>query len=281
MAEPEGILAVVREIFAELAVGEPGAASVGSPTVAPAAMPAAAPARDSTTAEAPAASPPWSGRRVVVTAGPTHEPIDPVRFLANRSSGVFGHAIAAAAVRAGARVTLITGPTAVLPPRGLEGLERVETAREMADAVAAALGAGADWLIMNAAVADFAPAQPATTKIKKDAQGETWRLDLVRTPDILGEVVPQNRQPETRVVGFALETEDLVARALAKLTAKGLDFVVANDPTGSDGSFGAGLHRVRLLGPAGEIWASDALTKDRLAAELLARLAAAAAERPA
>jgi phosphopantothenoylcysteine decarboxylase/phosphopantothenate--cysteine ligase len=266
MAEPEEILAAVKAALHDLPAG--GATAAGA---APA---GAAPVGDT----AAGALPLWRGRRVVVTAGPTHEALDPVRYLANRSSGAFGHAIAAAASRAGAEVTLISGPTDRVPPRGLARLVRVESAAEMAAAVAAALDAGCDWLIMAAAVADFAPAQAATAKLKKADQGATWSLELVRTPDILGEVVPQHRAPDTRVVGFALETEELLPRARQKLAGKHLDFVVANDPTGAAGSFGDGPHRVTLLGPEGEIWSSELAPKPLLAAELLVRLAAAAGE---
>jgi phosphopantothenoylcysteine decarboxylase/phosphopantothenate--cysteine ligase len=267
MAEPEEILAAVKDMVAEL-VPDGGAAADGE----------AAEVMDGAAAAGSAVAAPWRGQRVVVTAGPTHEPLDPVRYLANRSSGVFGYAIATAALRAGAEVTLISGPTAGLPPRGLTDYVRVETAAEMAGAVATALARGADWLFMAAAVADFTPAHPAANKIKKNQRGDAWQLELVRTPDILGEVVPQHRQPATRVVGFALETEDLLARAHEKLAAKGLDFVVANDPTGTEGTFGSGEHSVRLLGPTGEIWSSEKTAKSVLAAELLARLGDLAGE---
>jgi len=252
MAEPETLLAVVREQAAAL----PG------------------PVRDAATA---AADPTWAGRKVVVTAGPTHEPIDPVRYVANRSSGVFGYALAADAVRRGAEVTLISGPTSLDPPRGLARLILTETAADMAGAVGEALAAGADWLIMAAAVADFAPAA-ADQKIKKEQVGQVWRLELSRTVDILGEVVPVRRQPGLRVVGFALETEDLLAGAAAKLEAKGLDFVVANDPTAPDAGFGPGDHRVKLVGPAGVVWDSASQPKPILARELLDQLGTAVAE---
>lgn len=253
MAEPEEILAEVRRVAAALPprTSEPQAATATAPGD-------------------------WAGRRVVVTAGPTVEPIDPVRFVANRSTGAMGYALAAAAARAGAEVTLISGPVALVPPRGLAGFVGVETGRQMADAVDAALRAGADWLVMCAAVADFTPAEPAPGKLKKDVLGTTWALQMVRNPDILGEIVPPHRGGGLKVVGFALETEDVVERALGKLRAKGLDFIVANNPTAAGSGFGDVVHEVVLLGPGGELWRSGPCRKDALAPELLARLAAAA-----
>ncbi|MBM4132105.1 phosphopantothenoylcysteine decarboxylase, partial [bacterium] len=169
------------------------------------------------------------------------------------------------------------GPVALPPPRGLAGFVGVETGRQMADVVDAALTAGADWLVMCAAVADFTPAEPAPGKLKKDVLGTTWALQMVRNPDILGEIVPRHRGDGLKVVGFALETEDVVERALGKLRAKGLDFIVANNPTAAGSGFGDVVHEVVLLGPGGELWRSGRCRKDALAPELLARLAAAAA----
>lgn len=211
----------------------------------------------------------WAGQRVVVTAGPTCEAIDPVRVLTNRSSGVFGHALAQQAAFLGARVTLISGPTALPAPPDVADVRPVTSAAEMAAAVGAALDAGADWLFMAAAVADYTPAAPATDKVKKESLGDVWRLDLVRTPDILREVVAPRRDDSLTVVAFALETEALRERAEAKRRAKSADYVVANGA-----GFGDTPHRVLLLGPEGELWANaDALPKDDLAAEILARLA--------
>lgn len=251
MAEPEEILAEVRRVAAALPPRR------GEPEAAP----------------APGA---WAGRRVVVTAGPTVEPIDPVRYVANRSTGSMGYALAGAAARAGAIVTLVSGPVALVPPRGLAGLVNVETGRQMAEAVDGALAAGADWLVMCAAVADFTPAEPAPGKLKKDVLGTTWALQMVRNPDILGEVVPRHRGGGLKVVGFALETEDVVGRALGKLRAKGLDFIVANNPTAAGSGFGDVVHEVVLLGPGGELWRSGSCRKDALAPALLEQLAAAA-----
>lgn len=258
MAEPEEIVAAVRRVAAAL----PRRAET----------PEAAPAAAGAGVDAEA----WRGRRVVVTAGPTVEPIDPVRFLANRSTGAMGYALAGAAARLGAEVTLITGPVALVPPRGLAGLVAVETGRQLAAAVDTALGAGANWLIMCAAVADFTPAEPAPGKLKKDVLGTTWALQLVRNPDILGEIVPRHRAGNLKVVGFALETEDVVARAMGKLRAKGLDFIVANNPTAAGSGFGDVVHELVLLGPGGELWRGGPDRKDTLAPALLAQLAAAA-----
>ncbi len=249
MAEPEEILAAVKEMAAVL------------------------PARAEEADQPPAAPGYWAGQDVVVTAGPTHEPLDPVRYLANRSSGAMGYALATAAAAQGARVTLISGPTDLPAPRGLARVVAVQTAREMADAVATSLEQGPHWLMMAAAVADFALAQPLAGKMKKEDVGEHWELSLVRNPDILGEVVPRHRQSGLKVLGFALETDDLRNRALAKRRAKGMDYIVANDPTAPGAGFGPGRHQVMLLGEAGDIWASESLPKPELAARLLNQLA--------
>jgi phosphopantothenoylcysteine decarboxylase/phosphopantothenate--cysteine ligase len=258
MAEPEQILVAVRDLATRL------------------------PARAVEDEELyehvePAGVTSWAGCRVVVTAGPTCEPIDPVRFVANRSTGAMGYALAAAASHAGASVKLISGPVALPPPRGLDCLVSVQTGREMADAVDAALAQGADWLIMCAAVADFAPAEIAPGKLKKDVLGDTWMLRMVRNPDILGEVVPAHRASGVKVVGFALETEDVVNRALGKLRAKGLDFIVANNPAAAGSGFGHVDHELILLGPGGELWRSGSRRKDQLAPLLLQRLMLAVA----
>ncbi|NWF78513.1 MAG: bifunctional phosphopantothenoylcysteine decarboxylase/phosphopantothenate--cysteine ligase CoaBC [Chloroflexi bacterium] len=175
------------------------------------------------------ASGPLRGRRVVVTAGGTREPIDPVRYVGNRSSGQMGYALAARARDLGASVTLISGPTALTPPAALT-LVQVETALQMRDAVQAAC-VGADILIMNAAVADFRPATVAERKIKK--QGEAgMTIDLVANPDIVAGFA---RRTDLFKVGFAAETDDLLANARSKLERKGLDLIVANDAVASIG----------------------------------------------
>jgi len=173
---------------------------------------------------------PLAGKRLVVTAGGTHEPLDPVRFLGNRSSGTMGYALAQAALDRGAAVTLISGPTHLAPPYGAE-VVRVETAEEMRAAVERAVD-GADALLMAAAVADFRPATTAAAKIKKRPNQEALTLDLARNPDILAGI----DRPGLVKVGFAAETENLIANAQAKLRGKGLAMIVANDAVATIGS---------------------------------------------
>ena len=174
---------------------------------------------------APASPGPLTGKHVLITAGPTHEPIDPVRYIANRSSGKQGFAIAAAAAQAGAQVTLIAGPVNLPTPPGVARID-VETARQMAAAVDAALPA--DVAIMVAAVADWRSADTAGQKIKKDGSGQVPPLHLVENPDILATLCKSDRRPAL-VVGFAAETNDVLAHAKAKLARKGADWIVAND----------------------------------------------------
>ncbi|HLH21167.1 MAG TPA: bifunctional phosphopantothenoylcysteine decarboxylase/phosphopantothenate--cysteine ligase CoaBC [Chloroflexota bacterium] len=184
-----------------------------------------------------------AGWRVVVTAGGTQEPIDPVRVIANRSSGKMGYAVAEAARDRGAAVTLVTAPTALRPPGGVQ-VVRVATAAEMCDAVLAAI-AQADALVMAAAVADFQVAKRRSAKIKKDGRGLT--LDLVPTPDILAAVAARPAPDGLTVVGFAAESEDLLANARAKLQRKRLDLIVANDVTQEGSGFGTDTNQVALL----------------------------------
>ncbi|NJN65505.1 MAG: bifunctional phosphopantothenoylcysteine decarboxylase/phosphopantothenate--cysteine ligase CoaBC [Chloroflexaceae bacterium] len=172
---------------------------------------------------------PLRGRRVVVTAGGTHEPIDPVRFVGNRSSGRMGYALAAAARDRGAEVTLIARPTLLVPPAGVT-MVPVETALQMHEAVLQACEQ-ADILIMNAAVADFRPVEAATQKIKKDGKEELM-LRLVSNPDILGDL---SQRRDLYKVGFAAETEDLLANAQSKLSRKGLDMIVVNEAVATIG----------------------------------------------
>lgn len=181
------------------------------------------------------------GKRILVTAGPTREPLDPVRYLSNRSSGKMGYALAEAAAARGAAVLLISGPVSLAAPLGVEVL-RVETAREMREAV---LEAAADAVFMAAAVADHAP-EPAPAKIKKG--GGTLTLSLAPGPDILAELGERKgRAGLPLLVGFAAETEDLLPRAEAKLVAKNLDFIVANDVSRSDAGMEADLNEVTVL----------------------------------
>jgi phosphopantothenoylcysteine decarboxylase/phosphopantothenate--cysteine ligase len=192
---------------------------------------------------------PLRGKTVVVTAGPTREAIDPVRFIGNRSSGKMGYALAGAARNRGARVVLIAGPTELQPPPGVE-LIRVTTAAEMRDAVVPR-AAEADVVIMAAAVADYAPAAAPGQKIHKGA--DTLTLSLVRTPDILAELGRQRAGGERPLlVGFAAETSDVIASARRKQRDKGVDLVVANDVSRTDAGFEVDTNEVTLLSAGGE-----------------------------
>jgi phosphopantothenoylcysteine decarboxylase/phosphopantothenate--cysteine ligase len=182
------------------------------------------------------ASGPLSGKRVVVTAGGTQEPLDPVRYIGNRSSGRMGYAIAEEACNAGADVTLISGPVAISPPHGIE-VVHVGTAREMERAVREAVQ-GAHALVMAAAVADYAPAEVSEQKIKKT--GETLEINLKRNPDILGNLA-QIELPGLLRIGFAAETQDLIENAREKLRKKRLDMIVANDAVASIGADSSAL----------------------------------------
>ncbi len=205
-----------------------------------------------------------AGRRVVVTSGPTHEPIDPVRFIANRSSGKQGHAVARAAAAAGADVVLVSGPVALPDPPGVT-VVRVETAAAMLAAVEAALPA--DVFVATAAVADWRVATPAPGKLKKSAGGPPV-VELVANPDILAAVARRGEERPALVVGFAAETHDLVANARRKLEAKGCDMVVLNDVGAAAGTFGGDHNAVTLVDNGGtDVW--PRLTKDEVAARLV------------
>ncbi|MBA4156752.1 MAG: bifunctional phosphopantothenoylcysteine decarboxylase/phosphopantothenate--cysteine ligase CoaBC [Gemmatimonadetes bacterium] len=211
----------------------------------------------------------FRGRRVLVTAGPTREPIDPVRFIGNRSSGRMGYALAAAAWRRGAQVTLITGPCSLPPPTGAE-LVQVETAEEMREAVALALPT-ADALVMAAAVADFQPGTPAAEKIKKAAGGIT-SIELRAAPDVLR--TTRALRPEgCVVVGFALETHAPVENGRLKLAGKGLDLLVVNDATEPGAGFETATNRVTILSPGAPDEALPLLTKEEVADRILDRVA--------
>ena len=183
------------------------------------------------------------GRSIVVTAGPTREAIDPVRYISNRSSGKMGYALAEAAARRGARVTLISGPTSLTPPSGIS-IERVTTALEMRDAVMRSLD-GADVVIKAAAVADYAPAETATSKIKKESRGDALTLTLQRTPDILAEIAAATPRPF--VVAFAAETDSVEANAREKLLRKNADLIVANDVADASIGFDADQNEVLVI----------------------------------
>jgi len=192
---------------------------------------------------------PLRGKTVIVTAGPTHEAIDPVRFVGNRSSGKMGYALAGAARSRGANVVLVSGPTDLQPPAGVE-LIRVTTAAEMRDAVVPR-ARQSDVVIMAAAVADYAPAERPAQKIHKSS--DTLTLSLVRTPDILAELGRQRAAGDRPLlVGFAAETTDVVASARSKRREKGVDLMVANDVSRSDAGFEVDSNEVTLVSADGE-----------------------------
>ena len=207
------------------------------------------------------------GKRVVVTAGPTREAVDPVRVISNRSSGKMGYALAAAAWRRGADVLLISGPSAEPPPVGAQ-LQRIETADQMAEAVRAALG-GAHVLIMAAAVADFRPAARAAAKIKKSA-GVT-ALELEPAPDVLS-VTRAARPGNLKVIGFALETDAPEANAKKKLLEKGLDLVVLNDVTEAGAGFEVSTNKVTIISADGAAESLPLMSKHDVADAILDRL---------
>lgn len=213
---------------------------------------------------------PLKGRHILITSGPTHEPIDPVRYIANRSSGAQGAALAAACRDLGASVTFITGPATVPPPPGVT-VQRVETAREMLNAVQSALPA--DAAIMAAAVADWHVANAAPGKVKKDATGQPPSLQLIENPDILATLSRHPQRPRL-VIGFAAETDDVLAHATAKRLRKGCDWIVANDVSPGTGIMGGVENAVTVIDAQGaETW--PRLPKIQVAQRLAARIAAA------
>ena len=190
-----------------------------------------------------------AGVRVVVTAGPTHEAIDPARFVGNRSSGKMGAAIAAAAQRRGAAVTLILGPSAVAPPLGVTVVS-IETAAQLATALDAA-AAAADVVVMAAAVADYRPAHASPSKLKRGALGAKTQLDLVANPDLLARLGARRKGGTPFLVGFAAETDDVIANATTKLVAKRCDLIVANDVSEPGAGFAVDTNHVTLVDGAG------------------------------
>ena len=207
------------------------------------------------------------GRTLLVTAGGTQEPIDPVRFIGNHSSGKMGYAVSEAARDRGAEVTLVSAPTALPTPAGVT-LHRVQTAREMTDAVMLRLEA-TDVLIMAAAVADYRPVQAVQHKIKKEDQSDLT-LPLARTPDILTEVARwREDRPLPVVVGFAAETQNLLANAREKLRRKRLDMIVANDVTAEGSGFGTDTNQVTLIGMNGLMETLPLLSKYEAAHRIL------------
>ncbi|HEY0184041.1 MAG TPA: bifunctional phosphopantothenoylcysteine decarboxylase/phosphopantothenate--cysteine ligase CoaBC [Rhodopila sp.] len=216
---------------------------------------------------------PLSGRHALVTSGPTHEPIDPVRYIANRSSGRQGHAIATALAELGARVTLVSGPVTVPDPPGV-AVRHVESAREMLDACQSALPA--DVAVFAAAVADWRVEQAATGKIKKQPGAAPPNLTLVPNPDILATIAAAGPRRPRLVVGFAAETDDLMANAQGKLQRKNADWIVANDVSPQTGIMGGAENAVHLVSAAGiESW--PRLAKDDVARRLARRIAEALA----
>lgn len=219
---------------------------------------------------------PLAGRRVVVSAGPTYEDIDPVRFLGNRSSGKMGFALAAAAAQRGAQVLLVAGPVHLATPRGVERID-VRSAAQMRDAVLQALPA--DLYIGAAAVADYTPRVVAPGKLKKIPDGDTLTLELVRTPDILAEVAARALRPGC-VVGFAAETGELEAYARDKLVRKRLDLVAANRVGVAGSGFEGDDNALEVYWPGGARSLGPA-TKVQLADELLDLIAERMAAGPA
>jgi len=214
------------------------------------------------------------GKRVLVTAGPTHEPIDPVRYIANRSSGKQGYAIAAAAAAAGAEVMLVSGPVNLPDPAGVRTL-RVESARDMLAATEGALPA--DVAIFAAAVADWRVDGAGSSKLKKEGKGPP-QLALVENPDILATIAQRKTGRPPLVIGFAAETDNVIEHAKAKLKRKGCDWIVANDVSTETGVMGGDRNTVHLISGGGvESWPTQ--TKEAVARQLVERIAATLGER--
>ncbi len=216
---------------------------------------------------------PLRGKHILVTSGPTHEPIDPVRYIANRSSGAQGTAIARALSALGAEVTFITGPADVARPDGVRVIE-VQTAREMLAAVQAALPA--DGAVFAAAVADWRMASEVTSKMKKDGKGSLPVLEFTENPDILATVAQMKKGRPTLVIGFAAETDDVIKNATAKRKRKGCDWIVANDVSPETGIMGGSENAVTVIkASSSEEW--PRMSKDQVAARLAADIAEALA----
>ena len=247
MAEPLEIVAAAEAL---LAMPNPAASSLAVPQSSRGARPLA-------------------GKRLLVTSGPTHEPIDPVRYIANRSSGKQGHAIAAAAAAAGAEVILVAGPVDIPDPAGVRTV-KVETARQMLDAVERTLPV--DCAVFAAAVADWRVAAPGRQKIKK-SKGAMPALTLVENPDILASVAHRKAMRPRLVIGFAAETEKVVANAKDKLKRKGCDWIVANDVSAATGVMGGDRNHVHFITADGvESWPPQ--SKQEFADALIVRIAA-------
>ena len=206
-----------------------------------------------------------AGKHIVVTAGGTQEAIDPVRFVGNRSSGKMGYAVAEAARDRGAKVTLISAPTALDPPSGVD-VVHIESAVQMRDVVVKTTF-DADALIMAAAVADYQPKGRAGQKIKKDVAGDAVTLDLIKTPDILAEI-----KGDFIKVGFAAETENVVENARRKLSSKKVDLFVANDVSAPDSGFAVDTNRVTIIDKSGKVEELPLITKREVADKILDRV---------
>jgi len=216
---------------------------------------------------------PLNGKRILVTSGPTHEPIDPVRYIANRSSGAQGTAIAQALVSAGAEVNFVTGPAAVAPPIGAK-VTQVQTAKEMLEAVEAALPC--DVAIFAAAVADWRVASENGSKIKKE-KGKLPVLEFAENPDILSAVAHLGAERPALVIGFAAETDNVLENARAKLDRKGCDWIIANDVSPETGIMGGSENAIHLIRKEGvESW--DRMNKSEVAVHLVQKIAAALSE---
>jgi len=213
---------------------------------------------------------PLTGRRALVTSGPTHEAIDPVRYIGNRSSGKQGHAIAGALARLGAETILVTGPTAEADPAGVE-VVRIGSAREMLAACEAALPA--DVAVCAAAVADWRPKDEAGQKLKKNGEGAP-SVELTENPDILATLARAGNRRPRLVIGFAAETETVVENARKKLAKKGCDWIMANDVSAGTGTFGGDANTIHLVGPD-EVEDWPPMSKAEVAAKLARRVAEA------
>ena len=256
----DGVLTVGPNAGEMAESGEAGTGRMAEPLEIVAAIEALLSARDEK---------PLAGRRIVITAGPTHEPIDPVRYIANRSSGKQGYAIARAAAAAGADVTLVSGPVTLPDPPGVKTV-RVESARDMLRAVEKALPA--EVAIFAAAVADWRVAQAGEQKLKKDGGGPP-KLALTENPDILATIARLKSNRPNLVVGFAAETEKVIEHAKAKLKRKGCDWIVANDVSAEGGAMGGDDNAVHLIS-ASDVESWPPQPKDEVARRLVARIAA-------
>jgi phosphopantothenoylcysteine decarboxylase / phosphopantothenate---cysteine ligase len=269
----DGVLFVGPE-SGPMACGEFGPGRMAEPPAIVGAIEQALAAEAATSDSLQAPLGPLSGRRVIITSGPTYEPIDPVRFIGNRSSGRQGHAIAQAAIGAGASVTLVTGPVGLSDPAGAEVIH-VGSAREMREAVQASLPA--DVFIGAAAVADWRADRVASQKIKKDTK-ESPTLRLVENPDILAEVAKKTTMRPAVVIGFAAETENVTANAVAKLQRKGCDLIIANSVAEGTSTFGGETNQVQVIDARGvESW--PPMTKAEVANGIVRRLAVELAKR--